>query len=241
SYREEKPNVMVFINLLIGVLIGIAVVYYLVIPTKESKIRAEYDAQRVDYSAEISAKTATITQHESTIASLNRRIDELETELANVPTEPEIITVGNDMYDGLFEAWNDYNGLKGTDYSDEEIVDLAMKLVAIDVGDIENEYAKLLLKDMQDYVYSRAARKVYRSGKNAFDDDKFEEAAEKLEAAVTLAPENDSAMYYLGKAYQALEDYENAIYYYKLMLEVCPTSTLKDYIPQRLRECGVTE
>ncbi|MCR5331109.1 MAG: tetratricopeptide repeat protein [Lachnospiraceae bacterium] len=241
SYKEEKPNVMVFINLLIGVLIGIAVVYYLVIPTKESKIREEYDARKVDYSAEISSKTALITQHESTIASLNRRIDELETQLANVPTEPEIITVGNDMYDGLFEAWNEYNKLRGTDYSDDELVRVAMQLVAIDENGIENEYAKLLLADMRDYVYSRAARKVYRSGKNAFDGGDYAEAAEKLEAAVALSPENDAAMYYLGKAYQALNELEKAVYYYKLMLEVCPNSTLKEYIPQRLRECGVTE
>ncbi|MCR5322869.1 MAG: tetratricopeptide repeat protein [Lachnospiraceae bacterium] len=241
SYREEKPSIMPFINLILGVFIGIAVVFYLVLPTKEAKIRAEYDSKKVDYSAEISAKTATITQHEKTIASLQRQIENLEEELAKAPTEPEIIKVGAEEYNELFEIWHEYTDFKDSDYSDEELVDFAMKLVRVDESNMENEYAKQILEGMRSDIYPLASRKVYRSGRNAFDDGNYAEAAEKLKATVEFSPTNDAAMYYLGKAYQALKDYENAIYYYKLMLEVCPNSTLKDYISQRLRECGYTE
>ncbi|MCR5767059.1 MAG: tetratricopeptide repeat protein [Lachnospiraceae bacterium] len=241
SYKEEKPNVMVFLNLLIGVLIGIAVVYYLVIPTKESKIRAEYDSQKVDYSAEISSKTATITQHEKTIASLQREVDDLENQLANVSTQIEVVTVGSEAYNALFEVWHGYNELKSKDYSDDELVSIAMQLVTVDESGLDNEYAVKILESMREEIYPLASRKVYRSGRDAFDKGEYAEASEKLEAAVVLTPDSDSAMYYLGKSYQALKDFEKAIYYYKLMLDVCPNSTLKDYIPQRLRECGYTE
>ena len=241
SYREEKPSIMPFINLIIGVFIGIAVVFYLILPTKEAKIRAEYDSQKVDYSSDISAKTATITQQEKTIASLKRQIEDLEEELANVPTEPEVIRVGAEEYNELFEVWNEYETFKSSDYSDEELVNFAMRLVKVDESNMENEYANKILENMRSEVFPLASKKVYRSGRNAFDDGNYAEAAEKLEAAVEFTPTNDAAMYYLGKSYQALKEYEKAIYYYKLMLEVCPNSTLKDYIPQRLRECGATE
>ncbi len=241
SYKEEKPNVMVFLNLLIGVLIGIAVVYYLVIPTKESKIRAEYDSQKVDYSAEISSKTATITQQEKTIAQQQREIDDLESQLANVNTEIEVVNIGTEAYNQLFEVWHGYLDLKSKDYSDDELVGVAMQLVAVDEGGIDNDYAVLILQNMRDEIYPLASRKVYKSGRDAFDKGNYTEASEKLEAAVVLTPDSDAAMYYLGKAYQAQNEYEKAIYYYKLMLDVCPNSTLKDYIPQRLRECGATE
>ena len=241
SYREEKPSIMPFVNLIIGVFIGIAVVVYLILPTKEAKIRAEYDSQKVDYSAEISAKTAAITQHEKTIASLKRQIEDLEEELAKVPTEPEVIRVGAEEYNELFEIWHEYEIFEDSDYSDDDLVNFALKLVKVDESNMENEYARQILENMRSEIYPLASRKVYRSGRDAFDNGNYAEAAEKLEATVEFSPTNDAAMYYLGKSYQALKEYEKAVYYYRLMLEVCPNSTLKEYIPQRLRECGVTE
>ena len=116
-----------------------------------------------------------------------------------------------------------------------------MQLVTVDESGLDNEYAVKILESMREEIYPLASRKVYRSGRDAFDKGEYAEASEKLEAAVALTPDSDSAMYYLGKSYQALKDFEKAIYYYKLMLDVCPNSTLKDYIPQRLRECGYTE
>ena len=98
-----------------------------------------------------------------------------------------------------------------------------------------------MLEDMRADIYPTAARKIYKAGKALYDSADYEGAAGMLEAAVAFNRENDAAMYYLGKSYQALSQFDKAIEYYKLMLEVCPNSTLKEYIPQRLRECGYTE
>lgn len=249
SYREDKPNVMVFVNLLLGVLIGIAVVYYLIVPTIKSNIREEYDSQKVDYSAELSSKTATITQQEKKIASLQKKADDLQAELDGITVQTIEIQVGTEGYNALFDAWNGYNTLKNSEYSDDELVDFTMQLWELDESGITNETALKVLQDMRDEIYPLAARKVYKDGRDMFDAAKdndnnaaqYEEAARKLKAAVEISPENDAAMYYLGKSYQALGNFEDAVYYYKLMLEVCPNSTLKEYIPQRLHECGADE
>ncbi len=241
SYKEDKPNVMVFLNLLIGVIIGIAVVYYLVVPTKESKIRQEYDSQKVDYSSEISSKTATITQQEKTITNLEHQIKDLEDEIKELSEEPETVNAGAEDYEKLFDVWSEYRALKSREYDDDELIDFSMKLVEADNGNIVHESAVKFLDEMKAEIYPLAMRKVYRSGRDEFDAGNYPEAAAKLEAAVALDPASDAAMYYLGKSYQALREYEKAIYYYKLMLEVCPNSTLKEYIPQRLIECGYTE
>ena len=241
SYREDKPNVMVFVNLLLGVLIGVAVVYYLIVPTIKQNIREEYESQKVDYSSELSSKTATITQHEKTIAALEKQIQELQTTLDGIDTTPVTIEVGTEAYTAFFDVLKEYRQLKSSEYTDDQLERLALDLWSIDESGIDSEYALSMLEDMRNDIYPSAARKIYKAGKSLYDSGDYEGATGMLEAAVAFNKENDAAMYYLGKSYQAIEQYEKAIYYYKLMLEVCPNSTLKEYIPQRLRECGYTE
>lgn len=238
TYREDKPNVMVFINLLIGVVIGIAVVYYLIVPTMRTNIKEEYESQKVDYSQELSSKTATINQQEKKIASLEKKAAELEEQVNGITTEIIEVDRGSEAYNNLFDVWTEYKDLKGREYSDEELEAFALKLWSMDVSGISNVNALELVESMRSYIYPLAAKKIYKAGKKLYDNEDYEAASGMLEAAVAFNPKNDAAMYYLGKCLQAIEMYDEAIYYYKLMLEVCPNSTLKDYIPQRLRECG---
>ena len=232
---------MVFVNLLLGVLIGIAVVYYLIVPTIKSNIREEYESKKVDYSTELSSKSATIAQQEKTIAALEKQISELQSTIDGIDTSPVTVEVGTEAYVEFFNVFREYRTLKNSDYNDDQLEKLALDLWSINDSGIDSEYALKLLNDMRDEIYPMAARKIYRAGKDLFDAEDFEGAAGMLEAAVAFNKENDAAMYYLGKSYQALQNYEKAIYYYKLMLQVCPNSTLKEYIPQRLAECGYTE
>ncbi len=241
NYKEDKPNAMVFANLLIGVVIGIVVVYYLIVPTIKSNIREEYSSEKVDYSAELSNKSATITQQEKTIASLEKQIENLKLEMEDIQTEKIEVPVDNESYNEFFAVWKQYIELKEDVYTDDELQTLALNVWALDLSGIENENALAIVDSIKEEIYPLAARMIYKSGKQKYDEGEYDSAVGLLRAAVDFNPESDTAMYYLGKSYQAVEMYEEAVYYYKLMLEVCPNSTLKQYIPQRLRECGVTE
>lgn len=238
NYKEDKPNIMAFVNLLIGVIIGITVVYYLIVPTVKSNLREEYESSRVDFSADISNKNATIGQQEKTIESLRKQVDALQNELENIEPERIEVQVAAPIYDEFFTVQAAYNELVGREYSDDELQDVALQLWAVNTEAITNGDARRMLQEMRDHLYPLAARTIYKSGRAMFDAGDYTGAAGMLKAAVDLNPESDTAMYYLGKSYQALEQFEDAIRYYRLMLEVCPNSTLKDYIPLRLRECG---
>ncbi len=239
SYREDKPNVMVFINLLLGVLIGIGVVYYLVVPTAKANIRTEFESQKVDYSSDLNAKQARITQQEKIIEQLEKQNADLRSELDGIDNSPVEIEVGRAVFDSYFLLEKEYKALKGRDYSDEDVVEFAMKLFKFDTSGLNNEYALAQIQAMKDDVYPSVSRTVYKDGKAKLESNAFEDAVGLLEAAVAFNPSSDAALYFLGKSYQALARYEEAVECYNKMLEVNPDSTLKEYIPQRLRECGV--
>ena len=82
EYKEEKPNIMNFINLIVGVLIGLAVVSLLILPTRENQIKAQYEAERLDYSDELNSKIATIDSQATKISSLETTNEELKQSLA---------------------------------------------------------------------------------------------------------------------------------------------------------------
>lgn len=242
SYKEDKPNVMAFVNLLIGVIIGVVVVYYLIVPTMEAGIREEYNQQKVDYSSELSTKSSTITQQEKKIKALQSQVAELEDELeAAKNVEPIYIEADTEGYNNFFDVWGTYTSLTQRDYTDEELETLALELWALDTTGIDNSYALGLVEVMRSEIYPKAARRIYKAGKSLYDEANYEQASYMLKAAVEFNHESDTALYYLGKSLQAMEKFEEAAGYYRTMLEVCPNSTLKEYIPQRLHECGFDE
>ncbi|MCR5829914.1 MAG: tetratricopeptide repeat protein [Lachnospiraceae bacterium] len=236
-FNDEKPNMLLFMNLIVGVLIGIAVVYYLIVPSKEAQIREEYSASRVDYSSELSAKTAAISQQEKEITSLRKQVDELKSQLNGITYDTIEIAVGDETFSAFFDAWNAYNELRSKEYSDDELMKLSMDLWTLDLKGIQSKYAQDILKKMRDDIYPVAAKLVYKRGKDRLDEGNIQEAIEYLRAAADFDPESDVALYYLGKALEEDGQYNDAIYCYRHMLTVSPRSTLRDYVPQRLEEC----
>lgn len=241
SYKEDKPSIMPFVNLIIGVIIGILVVYYLIVPTVKDDIRSEYESQKVDYSAELSSKTATIAQQNKTINSLNKRISELEIELDSSTSGNGNSSGKSGNYIDFFEALELYNDIKSREYNNDELRKLALSLWRIDDTTIGSKYARELLSSMRTDIYALAARDVYMSGKVLIDEESYDLALEIMQAASDMDPESDTAMYYLARTYQGLEEYDKAIECYNKVLTINPNSTLKEYIPERLSECGATE
>ncbi|MCR5431681.1 MAG: tetratricopeptide repeat protein [Lachnospiraceae bacterium] len=236
-FNENKPSLMLFLNLIFGVLIGIAVVYYLIVPSKEAQIREEYNAGKVDYSSELSAKTAAISQQEKEITALRQQVTDLKSQLNGITYDTIEIAVGDETFSSFFDAWSSYNDLKSREYSDEELVALSLDLWTLDLKGIRSKYAQDILSKMREDIYPLAAKLVYKQGKQFLDEGQLEEAIKALNAASDFDPESDAALYYLGKAYEENKQYNEAIFYYRHMLTVAPNSTLRDYIPHRLEAC----
>lgn len=241
SYKEDKPSIMPYVNLIIGVLIGALVVYYLIVPTVKKDIREEYESQKVDYSSELASKQAQLTQKDKTISSLNRTISELEDEVEKNKTKKKENKDKTANYSDYFAVVEKYDKIKSGNYDDEERNELAMMLWRIDESFITEEYAIKKLDSMRKEIYDLSAKSVYKEGRSLYDDGNYEAAEPYMLAAADMDPDYDTALYYVGKVKQALGKMDEAIEAYQHMLEVCPNSTLKEYIPQRLKECGYNE
>ena len=223
SYREDKPNIMAFVNLVIGVLIGLAVATFLILPSMKNDDVTENNQNNVDYSAGMAA----IEEKEAAIAQLQDEKDELEGTIIQLRAELEGIVIPEsnpELYDPLFEAFSLYIDELAKAEADREFMQIAEILRLLDTSMYESEASLQLIDRIKQEIYPGLSKEYYDSGHDLYSDTKYEEALEDLFLSYNYDPTNVNAIYFIGRAYHRLEDYDNAKIYYEMVINDYPDS-----------------
>ncbi len=235
SYREDKPNIMVFVNLVIGIIIGIAVTAFLIVPTIEKRRSTSPDTENIDYSTslvKIEEQEATIALLQKDKTQLEQQIDTLQTQIDNLSNEEN----KEDIYATLFEATQLYLAELEKSQSSRDYLAIADLLASVDDTRFESEEAVALTTQLREISYPDAADSYYDRGHDLYSDGKYEEAINELKKAVIFNPEDVNAIYFTGRAYHRLEDNENAALYYNIVLTEYPDSNRAADAQNFLRE-----
>lgn len=236
-YREDKPNVLAWVNWFLGIAIGIAVTFLLIVPTAKNNIRSEYELQKRDYASELNVQIANISSKEQEITALKMQLKEKEDELAAAITSG----FSPNFYDAYFEVIESYQAFlaKGNDADEDEILTMAEILYALKTEGYTSQAAITLLAAMKEALFPPAAEIAFTQGKKFFDNENDVQAAlNLLLASYHYKPENELLLYYLGQTYQKLEQFEEASMYYNKLLDTYPDSSLQDDVRRKIDEMG---
>ncbi len=223
SYREDKPNIIAFVNLIIGVLIGLAVATFLILPSKKNDDVVDNNNSYVDYSA----GKAALEEKEATIAQLKDEKDELEETVIRLRAELEGIVIPETnpkLYDPVFEVTSLYMDELAKDEKDRELKHIAEMLRLMDTSMFESDVSYQLLDRMKQEIYPVVSKQYYDSGHDLYGDYKYEEALEDLFLAYYYDSTNVNAIYFIGRTYHRLQDYDNAKVYYEMVINDFPDS-----------------
>ena len=217
TYREDKPNIMAFVNLVIGVLVGLAVSAFLIIPSIKDNNTTDNNQKYIDYSAGM----ATLQEKEAALATLQEEksglvqtINELKAELDNI-----VIPENNpQLYDTLFMASSLYMDEISKAEADREFTEIARLLSSIDISQYESEDSLKLLDRLKQETYPSASAAIYKDGHNLYSDNKYEEALEVFFESYKYDPTNVDTIYFIGRTYDRLEDYVNARSFYEIVI-----------------------
>lgn len=239
NYREDKPNIMAWVNLFLGMAVGIAFTFLLIVPTAKANIREEYEKEKMDYNSDLMVQMAAVTSRDKEIASLQQKLEDKDREIEELKVPQNDLKDDLQNYDAFLEIMTFYltnigNGLDSI--SNEQLIEIASKLSEVDEEALPNEEATKILEQMRESVYKKAAVPSYKAGRSALDKGDYEEALSMLLLSRECNPERDDMLYYLGKAYQAQELFEEAKEVYNTLLENFPNSKLKEYTRIRLGE-----
>ncbi len=217
SYREDKPNIIAFINLIIGVAIGLAVFAFLILPTIKSNKTAEDNSNYVDYGSGL----AQLEDKENTITTLTSEKEQLKQEVEQLRAQIDSFVIPEDktaLYVPLFNAIDQYLTELDKAENDRDFTAVADLLSTIEANQLEIETSVTLLSRLQEITYPTAAAAHYDNGHNLYGADKYEEALVELEKAMLFDPTDVDAVYFTARAYHKLDDKEKASVYYNIVI-----------------------
>lgn len=206
---QESTGRNVVLDILLGVVIGLAICWFVFAPAKIQSANHTANQQVIEYSDQLEAKTATIESLNKELAAAQKSQKAAESKLKTANDKAT-------SYDSLFEAQK---------LAKENSYEAASQALEKVDASVLAEGAKTVYDSLNATVNVTAIEELYQRGYHSFKEGKYEEAKASLEKVVGLNEAHDYAQYYLAKCYEQLKDVENAKAHYKKVLELLPAST----------------
>lgn len=210
--EPKRSGFSTLLNIGIGLVIGLAAMYFLVVPAAEARVRGEDQEVITRISNESDTKTARIQELESLVSGMDENLTAMRGEL------------------------DEYVGVNGTLQVTEELSQIAaLYLETKDVGTVAPQLEALGQKVNLEEM-SEGFQRLYRSllpeiaavyfteGTNQFNAGNYTAAAEALEKAFAYDETNEEAIYQLAQSYRILKENEKAIAAYDKVIELFPDS-----------------
>ena len=210
KYLKDTSAIGTIINMVIGIAIGAAIVFFLVVPGVKRAAVNDAKSQVLEANDSISSKN-------QTIASLESQVDELTAKVSEAQQSEESSAGKVSSYEQLLTAYEAYT------QNDIEAAGNALENVNVDY--LSNS-AKTIYDTVNAQVNAEYLATMYKEGAAAYQARKYTEAIEALKKVADLDEtyENGNAIYYLAQSYRKNEDMENARIYYQKMVDLYPNT-----------------
>lgn len=227
---KEKRGVSTLINLGIGVVIGIAIAFFLILPAQIQSAKADVNAELIMVSEASDAKTATINELQQEIQTLKNAKTALEEELASLQgTDGAPHTT-----DALMMAANTYLA------DPEDIETIAVYMESTEPVEGEEEVTTASFKTLETTLLSLVGEQLasyyYNAGYTSYRAENFKEAIPNLEWAYRYDETNVDVLFYLATSYRRTEDNDKAKELYGQIIDKFPdterASRSEDYLAE---------
>ena len=224
SYSEDKFNIWPYLNLVIGAVLGIAVVYFLLVPTAKKSVAEDYEAQFKQYTDELATQNAKTNSLEGEKKALEKKQKELQKQLDDLKAEG----ISEETYENFFESI--------ILYMNNQKTEAAILLANVKETAIEGKKAKELYNKIKEDTFVSTAEQLSEQGRVTYNQGRYQEAIELLEKAMKMDKTNTKAIYFLGRANQRLGKNDKAREYYNTIINDFPDSERVAEANRRLNE-----
>lgn len=210
STLKENAAMITILNIVIGIALGAAVVWFLIVPSVKSRQAAKTNQEIIQYSDQIAAQ-------QNEIDLLQQEIEAYEAEAAKTEAEKKTAQNTKSNYENLIKAIAHY---QDKNYSLDDLETELLKIDADALGNKGKEQYDAISAD----VFEKQCRTLYAEAKENYESKNYKDAITKLgrvikmqekygdgEALLLLADSYKAS----GKADKAKEKYERVIKLYE--------------------------
>ena len=206
----------VFLNIIIGLVIGLAIGWFLLAPIRVNSERAGMDDELTSLREQLNVKTTAVDELTQQINLLTTDKEVLENQLEDYESSTGLLAA----HTSLMQAQIEYN--KGATADKMLIADYLDQVDLEFIENVASEEYLILYEGLKQAVGSSVASSFYDSGYEAFRNQDYETAIERLSKAVDYDPNNGEALYALANAYRENKDYVQARKVYVQVIELFP-------------------
>ncbi len=223
---EAKSNWSAFIYLVVGIVIGIAVVATLIVPSISQKTQKAYNKKIIKDSDDQTSNNVQMTKLEDKIDELKKDVDKKQKEI--------------DSYENKMDNLKDYNNLLAASrlFINGDKEGAALKLAKVNNEDFDQEDASVLYEYIKDEVYDDVIKDLAEEGRRKCNSGNLEEALVVLKQAYELTDDDETVLYFLGRTYQKMGEKDKAKEMFGKQIDKFPNTSRSSTAKKRLREMG---
>lgn len=215
---RESSTVATLLNLGFGLVVGAALLWFLIVPGKIQKVNQEANQKVVEYSDQVASQAAELERLQSSIESSQSTVDSANDQVAQAEEKAA-------SYDNLMKA---SAALREENYTTAAN---ALQSVNPDLLSIE-------AKSVYDTVFGEVKTTLYRQykkdGESAYESQDYATAIDQLTKAQEIDASDYNVLYYLAMAYRETGDTQNAIAQFQKIIDTFPNTKratdAKDYM-----------
>ncbi len=213
---KENASMVTILNIVIGILVGAAVVWFLVVPTVKNKQAAKANKEIIQYSDQIAAK-------QNEIDILQKEVEEYSTQSEETAAEKKKAKNTKKNYENLVTAITHYYDAS---YSLDSLEEELLKVDAEALG----AKGKKQYEEISTEVFEKQCEKLYASAQKRYEVANFKWAVEELERVVVMQEtyEDGEALLLLADAYQASGEEKKAKAKYQRVIKLFEGKPIAD-------------
>ena len=204
AYRENKHGILPWINLLLGIVLGMAFFMIAIVPGIKAKSIENKKAEIVSLNETLAKTNAEFDSVTSENAELKKKVETLETknkQLSETVKKPE-----TNEYSSLVEA--------AAYFTMEDNAKAATALLKVDKAKLKDKNLLNLYNQLSGKIFEEQSTKLFQEGYNAYNRGKYEEALKTFETSLKMNPANVDSVYFTGRCYDRMADRDKAIEWY---------------------------
>ena len=215
--KKEAAGLQTILNIVIGVVLGLAIAWFLVLPSRIEKINNASNDRYREVSELLDAKTVQVNELTAQIEALNQETTSLSNSLSAAQEANEAIGANTDLIEAALMYMNDT--------ADELAIADALEMIDADyMANEASESFRNLYVAIKAGIGDAVAKESYNIGYEAFRNEDYDTAVTNLERAYDYNPRNGEALYNLGNAYNKRGDTDKAVEIYEQVIEQFPNT-----------------